>query len=126
MQEDFKYFILKDKIPIACSLLDWARFFNTFSNRFVVRNELLEGVVAISTVFLGIDHSFSMEKDHIPVLFETMIFGGTLDQTMNRYCTWEQAEEGHANMVAQVKKNLEKWDKDLKNLSQIIPKKNDE
>jgi len=51
----------------------------------------------VSTVFLGIDHSH--RPDGEPVLFETMIFGGPLDQEMRRYHTWEEAEKGHAEMV---------------------------
>jgi len=122
MESGLKYYILKDKIPVECGLLEWGNFFNTFSDRFVDRTEFLDGLVSVSTVFLGIDHSFSMEPNHIPVLFETMIFGGSLNESMNRYCTWDEAEKGHADMVMQVKKNLDKWDKDLKKLHEIIPK----
>jgi hypothetical protein len=34
-----------------------------------------------------------------PILFETMIFGGPYDQYMDRYCTWAEAEAGHARAV---------------------------
>ncbi len=50
------------------------------------------GSVSVSTVFLGMDHSFSGGD---PVLFETMIFGGEHDQYQERYCTWDEAEKGH-------------------------------
>lgn len=50
------------------------------------------GCVSVSTVFLGMDHSFG---DGSPVLFETMIFGGEHDQYQERYCTWDEAEKGH-------------------------------
>jgi len=50
------------------------------------------GSVSVSTVFLGIDHSFGGGD---PVLFETMIFGGEHDQYQERYCTWDEAEKGH-------------------------------
>ena len=49
------------------------------------------GSVSVSTVFLGIDHSFGGGD---PVLFETMIFGGEHDQRQERYCTWDEAEKG--------------------------------
>ena len=58
------------------------------------------GNIEISTVFLGLDHSFGGKK---PLLFETMIFGGKLDQEQERYTTWEQAEKGHKGMVNKVK-----------------------
>ena len=48
--------------------------------------------MVVSTVFLGMDHSFD---GGTPVLFETMIFGGEYDQFQERYCTWDEAEEGH-------------------------------
>lgn len=50
------------------------------------------GSVSVSTVFLGMDHSFGGGE---PVLFETMIFGGEHDQYQERYCTWDEAEKGH-------------------------------
>lgn len=53
----------------------------------------------VSTVWLGIDHSFG----HGPLLiFETMVFGGPLDQEMDRYSTEEEARVGHEAMVYRV------------------------
>lgn len=51
-----------------------------------------DGVISVSTVFLGIDHSLFGTK---PLLFETMIFGGERDQEMFRYSTWDEAEANH-------------------------------
>lgn len=53
--------------------------------------------VDISTVFLGFDHGFGQG---LPILFETMIFGGPYDQWQRRYCTWDEAEAGHRHAVA--------------------------
>jgi hypothetical protein len=58
------------------------------------------GQVRISTVFLGIDHSFDGGE---PLLFETMVFGGKLDQEMDRCETWEAAEKMHELMCERVK-----------------------
>lgn len=58
------------------------------------------GTAWISTVFLWLDHSFTGGP---PILFETMVFGGELDQEQERYCTWEQAEAGHRFMVNRVR-----------------------
>ena len=52
--------------------------------------------IRVSTVFLGLDHGFGAEE---PVLFETMIFGGEYDEYCERYCTWDEAVEGHAKAV---------------------------
>ena len=51
----------------------------------------------LSTVFLGLDHSFGRTDE--PVLFESMIFGGAeLDESMNRYSSWDEAEVGHQKL----------------------------
>ena len=59
------------------------------------------GDIRVSTVFLGIDHNFC---GGAPLLFETMIFGGPHDQEMQRYSTWDEAENGHEQMVELAKK----------------------
>lgn len=56
--------------------------------------------VRVSTVFLGIDHGL-MEPE--PILFETMVFGGKLDDYTVRYTTWHEAEVGHKVIVDMVK-----------------------
>lgn len=61
------------------------------------------GDTEISTVFLGLDHRMlPMQGD--PVVFETMTFSDTLDEQCVRYCTWDEAEKGHKEMVDYVKK----------------------
>lgn len=55
----------------------------------------------VSTVFLGIDHNFTGTAPG-PVLFETMIFGGEFDGGQFRYCTYEEALQGHAEAVKTV------------------------
>lgn len=60
--------------------------------------------VMVSTVFLGLDHSFNfMDSGHAPVLWETMVFGGPVDQEMDRYTSLEAAKAGHEVMVGRVK-----------------------
>lgn len=91
-------YILKDRTPIRCDdIREWAKWFEK-ANRHVAKDDV--GDVRVSTVFLGIDHSFGGAT---PLLFETMIFGGPLDQEQDRYATWEQAEAGHAAMLARAK-----------------------
>lgn len=65
-----------------------------------VANDTVEGC-RISTVFLALDHSFS--DDGPPVLWETMIFGGPLDQRMWRCAgSREQAEAQHKEAIHQL------------------------
>jgi len=61
--------------------------------------------VGVSTVFLVIDHGFD---DGPPVLWETMIFGGVLDGACERYASEADAREGHARLVAEAERVLEK------------------
>ena len=75
----------------------WATWFET-ADRHVRHSE--QGDVRVSTVFLGLDHSF---RDHgPPIVFETMVFVGDEAVGQERYATWAEAEEGHARWVAQV------------------------
>ena len=53
----------------------------------------------ISTVWLGMDHSFG---DGPPIIFETMIFGGEHDDFCERYVTEEEALDGHVRAIALV------------------------
>ena len=60
------------------------------------------GEQRISTVFLHFDHGLNFGGDttiHEPVLFESMIFGGEHDEYQRRYCTYDEALEGHNNLV---------------------------
>ena len=66
-----------------------------------VGDDTVEGI-RISTVFLGIDHSFG----GVPILFETMIFGGVHDDYQERYCTWIEALAGHKRAVELVNETL--------------------
>ena len=56
----------------------------------------------VSTVWLGLNHNHV--DDGPPILFETMVFGGTedQDQTQWRYSTEAEARAGHAEIVATI------------------------
>lgn len=70
-------------------LMTWAKWFER-ADRVVAKTKTPNGEV--STVFLGLDHQFG---DGPPLLFETLIFGGSHNQQMWRCTTWEQAEDQH-------------------------------
>ena len=92
-----KYLLEGKKVIREPDLIKWAKWFET-SKRDVAK-DLIDDV-SISTVFLGLDHGFG---DGPPILFETMVFGGVLDQEQDRYATFEQAEKGHKLIVERVK-----------------------
>lgn len=88
--------------------MEWAEYFEKKDR--ILKQEQVgpshEAGVAywVSTVFLGIDHNFSMEGP--PVLFETMIFANSdsdkedpHDGYQDRYTSWEEAMAGHQTAV---------------------------
>lgn len=97
-------YILINKQPVPChDLMIWAKW-NEENDRHVADEKI--GDIRVSTVFLGLDHNhiaIALGRSESPILFETMVFGGKLDQEQERYCTWEEAEAGHALMVEKVK-----------------------
>lgn len=93
-----RYYILDGHYPKAVDdMMEWAMWFEGFENRRVAKTEI--GEVTVSTVFLGLDHSFSNGP---PVLFESMVFEGPLDGETRRYSTWRDAEIGHEELVRAV------------------------
>lgn len=55
--------------------------------------------VDVSTVWLGLDHSWNGGP---PLIFETLVLGGEHDQYMERYSTESEAKEGHKRIVEMV------------------------
>ena len=95
-------YILIDHIPVLeLDSKKWVKAFSE-SNRIVDKTTI--GKVFISTVFLGLDHAFCENK---PLLFETMVFGGPLDQEMDHCSTWIEAEKMHENMCKRAKETNE-------------------
>lgn len=84
------YYKLVGKQAVRTSVEEWAVLFESTDR--VVKQDVIKGV-RVSTIFLGLDHSFSPAGPlHI---FETMVFGGEFDRECWRYSTWEEAETGH-------------------------------
>jgi hypothetical protein len=54
------------------------------------------GGARVSTVFLGLDHSWDAGP---PILWETMIFGGKEDGYQERFSSREDAVAGHAKAL---------------------------
>lgn len=99
-------YILNDRgEPELCGdLITWARWFEAASEngaRKVARDRV--GNCEVSTVFLGLDHNF--EDGGLPVLWETMVFGGELNGEADR-CSGNRidAERMHKKMVDYVRR----------------------
>lgn len=97
-------------------LMKWARWMET-ADTVVARTD--NGVLWISTVFLGIDHSFGGGP---PLVFETMTFltDGFEKETERlkvdftglevwRWNTWAEADEGHWNVVRRMFARLDQF-----------------
>ena len=110
------YALIERKVVPIHDLMQWARWFETAKRSDLTRISRDEvGGFLVSTIFLGLDHGFVPWDGPAPILFETMVFTTTkLDATdsssghcemMDRYCTIEQAEAGHAAIVASLKRH---------------------
>jgi hypothetical protein len=88
-----RYYILDDQgEPVPCDLLTWARWFETADRQ--VAHDIDEATgIRVSTVFLGFDQSF--RGGGPPILWESMVFGGTLDGSQRRYSSRREALNGH-------------------------------
>lgn len=91
-------YILNGHEPVEePDLMKWATWYEASQkdrSRVVGNTELPAGTV--STVFLGLDHSFG----HGPrQLFETAIASDEGWEVVDRYPSWDEAEEGHAEWV---------------------------
>jgi hypothetical protein len=78
----------------------WAQWFET-AKRHVAQDTI--GPSRVSTVFLGLDHAFEPNAQ-APILWETMVFGGPLDQEQDR-CSGsrKEAQLMHARTIEKVK-----------------------
>ena len=97
------HYILAGHKTVKVDLMTWAEWFEKSEDRHVAREKI--GDAEISTVFLGLDHSFGQGP---PLLFETMVFGGALDQEQDRCTTWKEAEAMHAMMCERVRREAER------------------
>src|ERR1700761_3372970 len=96
----FKTYILEGhEAVLEPDMMKWSLAFST-RNRVVKKED--GDAVQVSTVFIGLDHQF--DEDGPPLIFETMVFGGPLNESQRRYSTWEEAEAGHREMVEEVRK----------------------
>ena len=119
-----RHWILEGKEPVMVDdPMVWGQWFGT-ANRRVAYTDIIPDVY-VSTVFLGLDHSFGSGP---PLLFETMAFGVEgymrifLSQgdpsrrgkskpippgiDTDRYTTWDEAEAGHYRIVDNVRWRL--------------------
>lgn len=105
-------YILIGQSVVACDdLMEWAKWFDDISNRRVLLTRV--GPYFVSTVFLGLDHSFC--GDDPPIVFETMVYvekpqdaepvglNAEFLDIQERCATWLEAEAQHRRIVEQIR-----------------------
>lgn len=95
-----KYILVGHDVVEEPDLIVWAKWLEK-TDRTVRQTRV--GEQRVSTVFLGLDHSFVDGTK--PLVFETMVFEGDSyeDKFCKRYCTWDEAVVGHDDCVSRLK-----------------------
>lgn len=96
------YILDENDNPQEVDTLEWGIWMQT-ANRVVEKTKV--GGAEVSTVFLGLDHNWSMTGN--PILWETLVFGSSIDEEMDRYDSKDAAVKGHWEMVKRVQDFLE-------------------
>jgi hypothetical protein len=101
-----KYILDDDGNPVPCDdVLVWAEWYeqSRSNNCRVVKQDWAETedtTVGVSTVFLALDHAFMGGP---PILWESLVFGTSLDGEMRRYRSKAEALRGHEELVQRVR-----------------------
>lgn len=74
------------------------------------------GAAWVSTVFLGLDHSWVDTGP--PIVFETMVFRDGNGEECFRYSTWQEAMEGHGKVCRELNSGLTR--EELEAAKQVI------
>lgn len=99
-----KHYILAGKVPVHVDWMTWARWFENIENRRIAVTEI-DTNIEVSTVFLGLDHNFF--GNAAPLLFETMILGGSHANDQWRCAFYNQALKQHAKAVEIAKRSAQ-------------------
>jgi hypothetical protein len=91
-----------DREGNSITLWEWCRRVEDMEYKVVAIAEIQDA--RVSTVWLGLDHNFSGQGP--PLIFETMIFGGEMDEYMWRWSTEAEALAGHHVVVMTLMANL--------------------
>jgi hypothetical protein len=90
-----------DKEGNLIPMWDWVALIESEDPNVRIVAKTQVGDTEVSTVWLGINMNFGGSGP--PIIFETMVFGGPLDEQMDRYSTETEALAGHTAMVMRVK-----------------------
>ena len=109
------YKLDEDNNVVPCeSIYDHMEFMTNHS-RLQVGFDKINGI-GISTVFLGINHSYRTGK---PVVFETALFYPDKTVVTKRYHTWKEAEIRHEYYCKCVRDGIDEEELSLEGLSAL-------
>lgn len=92
---DDRFYRLVDRVPVRCTLLEYAEAMKDDANRILAQSTV--GELQVSTIFTGIDQNWGGD---VPVLFETVVFGLPDDlRPQWSFSTWDESMEIHAMLV---------------------------
>jgi hypothetical protein len=94
-------------ITPTSDVITWGRWMEANESNRRIRQTTI-GDSWISTVFTGINHNLIAYTRDVPVIYETMVFGGPLDDTCARYATEEEAIAGHEAIVESITTEYER------------------
>lgn len=106
-------YILVDKKPVAePDLMKWSEWIETAKRSLGYD---VVGEIELSTIFFGIDMGIPWmthdEPNYEPLVFETMAFyikdGDIIESFQQKYCTYKEAENGHAEILEILKEYIE-------------------
>lgn len=92
-----------DRSGNSITLAEWSTLFQCNEYK-IVKQEPINDEVNVSTVWLGLNHSFIPT---VKMIFETLVFGlGDGLEQMHRYGTIEEAQVGHRVVVSMLHDQL--------------------
>jgi hypothetical protein len=109
------YKLNKNKKVVPCSFEKWAKNFCNISKTRVAEFE--NDNILVSTVFLGLDHSFLEAEMHV---FETMVFENGSEVDCERSATYQEALKIHDELVQKYSRRT-KLQSILQKLLQVFP-----
>jgi len=91
------HYRLKGREVVPCTMMEWAVWLEENRDARTIAYWEFKSC-NVSTVFLGLDHGWGGRL----AVFETMVFGGALNDTQERYATYDEAEKGHMKWCQEV------------------------
>ena len=102
-----KFILDDDDNPVPCyDLLEWGMWMEENRPYLRLSKTMIQAYpkIYVSTVFLGLNHSYCFDVPPIkPVLWESMVFGGAMHHEQERYSSKEEAIAGHLRLVDEVR-----------------------